>query len=92
MYFIIRFDWNKLDSTRSNDRIVGCFDTVTNARNTINKILPYDEYRNAVAIVHFPINEVLCCGEPDEVYVYSDQYARYMQTNEPYIGNQYFYM
>ena len=91
MYFLIRFDWNRIDSTRSFDRIVGCFDTLSNAKKAIT-YLPFDEYRDAVAIVRFPINEVLCCAEPDAVYVYDDNSNRYVETYEPYIGNQYFYM
>ena len=92
MYFIIRFDWNKIDSTRSNDRIVGCFDTLSNAHNAIIKVLPYDEYRNAVAIVHFPNNQIMSCAEPDEVFVYDEDSGKYVNTYQPYIGNQYFYM
>ena len=91
MYFIIRFYWDKVDSSRSNCRIVGFFDTLTMANNAI-KYLPYDEFRNAVAIVRFPINEVLSCAEPDEVFVYDEESSKYVATYEPYIGNQYFYM
>lgn len=91
MYFIIRFDWNELDSARSNDRIVGCFDTPTNARKAITN-LPYDLYRNAVAIVHFPKNEIYSCAEPDEVFLYDETSTKYRITYQPYIGNQYFYM
>lgn len=92
MYFIVCFDWNKLDSTRSDDRIVGCFDTASNAKKAIINYLPYDEYRNAVAIVRFPTNEMLSCAEPDEVFIYDEERCKYVETYEPYIGNQYFYM
>ena len=91
MYFIIRFDWDKLDSSRSNCRIVGFFDTLTAANDAI-KYLPYDEFRNAVAIVRFPKNEILSCAEPDSVFVYDEESGKYVTSYEPYIGNQYFYM
>lgn len=91
MYFIIRFDWDKIDSSRSNCRIVGFFDTLTAAQDTI-RLLPYDEFRNAVAIVHFPKNEILSCAEPDAVFMYDEERSKYVITYAPYIGNQYFYM
>lgn len=91
MYFIIRFDWNRIDSTRSFDRIVGSFDTLT-AANDVIKYLPYDEFRNAIAIVRFPKNTIFSCAEPDEVFVYDEESGKYVLTYEPYIGNQYFYM
>ena len=92
MYFIIRFDWDKIDSSRSNCRIVGFFDTLTAAHDTVVNCLPYDEFRNAVAIVRFPKNEALSCAEPDEVLMYDEESCKYVETYEPYIGNQYFYM
>ena len=91
MYFMIRFDWDKMNSTRSFDRIVGCFDTIENAHKAIVN-LPYDEFRNAVAIVDFPINKVLCAAIPSSVYIYDENNSRFYQVFEPYIENQYFYM
>ena len=90
MYFIIRFDWDKINSARSFDRIVGCFDTLANAKTALN-FLPYDEYRNSVAIVKFPINEVVTCAKPEIVFTYDDTDI-FLEVQEPYIGNQYFYM
>ena len=91
MFFIIRFDWDKINSTRSYDRIVGCFDTLANANKAIS-YLPYDEYRNSVAIVRFPINEIISCAKPEKILVYNDDREDFLETHEPYIGNQYFYM
>lgn len=91
MYFLVRFDWNRIDSTRSFDRIVGCFDTLDAAKKAITN-LPYDEFRDAVAIVHFPMNEIMACAEPDVVYVYNEDSCKYCETFEPYIVSQYFYM
>jgi hypothetical protein len=42
--------------------------------------------------VRFPINEVLSCAEPDEVFEYDEESGKYVTSYEPYIGNQYFYM
>ena len=91
MYFIVRFNWDKIDCTRSLDRIVGYFDTPKCAADAVIN-LPYDEFRNAVAIVRFPRNQMMSCAEADGVFMYDTERHKWIAVYDLYIGNQYFYM